>query len=65
MSNRTDLNEAALNMTKLLTLITGLNDEQVDILLVSHGPAHRLKEVTHNMLQYATQAKEEEQHLDH
>jgi len=63
MSSRTDLNEAALNMTKLLTLITGSNNEQVDILLINQGSARRLKEETHNMLQYAIQAKEEGEHL--
>ncbi len=63
MSTRTELNEAALNMTKLLTLLTGLNDDQVDTLLVNQGPARRLKKETLNMLRYAEQAKEEGYHL--
>lgn len=65
MSSRRDLNEAAINLTKLLTLITGLNDEQVDALVVE-GEAYylgRLRDETRNILRFATQAKKEGQHL--
>lgn len=58
MSSRTDLNEAALNMTKLLSFITGLNDAQVDT-VVNHGQARRLRDETLNMLRCAVQARGE------
>ncbi len=57
MSSRTDLNEAALNMTKLLTLITGLNDEQVDALMLGSYTTRHLKYETLNMLQRAIKRK--------
>lgn len=56
MSSRTDLNEAALNMTKLLSFIIGLNDTQIEAVM-NHGQARRLRDETLNMLRYAVQAK--------
>lgn len=57
MSSRTDLNEAATNMVKLLTLITGLDDTQVDALMIE-GSALHLKDKTLNILRHAIQVKE-------
>ena len=63
MSSRTDLNEAALNMTNLLTLITGMNDEQLDALMINPQSAYLLKVDTLNMLRFAVQSKERGDHL--
>lgn len=63
MSSRTDLNEAALNISKLLSVLTGMDDRQVEILLVNHRVAERLKDETSNMLKYALYVIEEGQHL--
>ncbi len=63
MSARLDLNEAALNMSKMLALITGLNDKQLDALLVSRDAPARLKAITIDLLRYAAMAKENEEHI--